>query len=122
MPALTRNLSVSARSLVCLALLSQASLAFGNITPLPRNSTDASGAAVSVALPRQEVESTDVLDRLNVASAAMPVVEIAPAPSQGSAPASVPLPPAIETGLSGGAALILAAGLRKLRRFIRRGF
>ena len=123
MPVVRKNLLLQARSLVCLVTLFQAGLAFGSIVPLPKGPDFRPAPQIAEPVHAPEVSAPYVLFAPpEVMNAAVPAVDLSQASIQASAPAPVPLPPALETGLSGGAAIMLAAGLRKLRRIVRRGF
>ena len=121
MQAVIRRASVKSCSLICVAVLSQAAFSFGGVVPLPSTGESAIGSS-KVPSEQPKSRTPDVFANLEVAPVVAPVIEIAPTRNQASAPAPVPLPPAMQTGLSGGATLAIAAGLRKLRRIIRRGF
>jgi len=124
MLASAKNLSRQIGSLFCLAMLSQVGLAFGGIVPLTRDGTLPAAPIVidrsNLPLAPTATEAEPAFDVSADVTVAVPAIEIAPEHSQTTAPTAVPLPPAVETGISGGAALMLAAGLRKLRRIIRR--
>jgi hypothetical protein len=124
MLASARNLSRQVGSLFCLVMLSQVGLAFGGIVPLTRDGTLPAAPNVIDQSNLQQaptaIDKAPAFDPSTDVIVGVPVIEIAPEHSQTTAPTAVPLPPAVETGISGGAALMLAAGLRKLRRVIRR--
>jgi hypothetical protein len=131
MPVVSRRPAANAFSFVCLALLWPAGVAFGGIVPLPKNGLTPTAVTTVVANQSGRPTPTSMssiapvepeLDLSTDVAVTVPVVQIAPEHAQAIAPTAVPLPPAIETGISGGAALLLAAAARRVRRYLRRTF
>jgi len=99
-----------------LILFGGQNLAKGGIVPLQSDQGIAPAGFRAVTTPTRTTEDWPNIGGWNDSIVVVPIVETetkqAPAPN----PTAVPLPPALETGISGGVTMILFAGIRKLRR------